>query len=77
MRYSYEFKVKCVKMYKRGVYPDTPQGISQYEFHKAIRRWARTSDACGSASLRHKTRYKVWDPIEKNKLVAQVIAGWG
>ena len=24
MRYSYEFKVKCVEMYERGEYPDTP-----------------------------------------------------
>ena len=24
MRYSFEFKVKCVEMYERGEYPDTP-----------------------------------------------------
>lgn len=76
MRYSYEFKVKCVKMYKRGVYPDTPQGISKSEFHKAIRRWVRISDSCGLSSLRHKPRHKAWDPMEKYKLVAQVIAGY-
>ena len=28
MRYSYEFKKKCVEMYKQGKYPDTPSGIS-------------------------------------------------
>lgn len=62
-------------MYKKGVYPDTPQGISKSEFHKAIRRWVRTSDSCGLSSLKHKTRYKAWNSIEKYELVAQVIAG--
>ena len=28
MRYSYEFKVKCIEMYERGEYPDTPNGIT-------------------------------------------------
>lgn len=27
MRYSYEFKRKCVELYYRGEYPDTPDGI--------------------------------------------------
>ena len=29
MRYSYEFKVKCVEM---GEYPDTPNGITTRKF---------------------------------------------
>jgi len=75
MRYSYEFKVECVKLYRQGKYPDTPTGISSREFHKTIRKWVRMSDASGLSSLRNKTRYKAWDAIEKYKLVAQVIAG--
>ncbi len=27
MRYSYEFKRKCVEMYHQGLYPDTPDGL--------------------------------------------------
>ena len=29
MRYSYEFKRKCVEMYHRGECPETPNGISE------------------------------------------------
>ena len=29
MRYSYEFKRKCVEMYYQGRYPDTPEGVKQ------------------------------------------------
>ena len=28
MRYSFEFKVKCVEMYERGEYPETSNGIT-------------------------------------------------
>ena len=32
MRYSYEFKRKCVEMYYQGNYPDTPEGIRTYQW---------------------------------------------
>ena len=32
MRYSFEFKVKCVEMYERGEYPETPNGITTRKF---------------------------------------------
>ena len=28
MRYSYEYKRKCVEMYRKGILPDVPKGIS-------------------------------------------------
>ena len=28
MRYSYEFKLLCVDLYKSGIYPDTPNGTT-------------------------------------------------
>ena len=28
MRYSYEFKRKCVELYREGIYPSTPGGVS-------------------------------------------------
>jgi len=37
MRYSNEFKLKCVEMYYEGIYPDTPEGITDWRFHKTIR----------------------------------------
>jgi len=33
MRYSYEFKVKCVEMYERGEYPDTPDGVTSIVYN--------------------------------------------
>ena len=44
MRYSYEFKVKCVEMYERGEYPDTPSGITTKKFRDTIRKWKRMID---------------------------------
>ena len=50
MRYSYEFKLLCVDLYKSGIYPDTPNGTTDERFKKNVREWARicllyTSDA--------------------------------
>ena len=75
MRYSYEFKRKCVEMYYQGIYPDTPEGIDTGRFHRKIREWVRIEEACGPDALRHRTHNKVWLPEEKLELVAKVIAG--
>ena len=55
MRYSYEFKMKCIEMYRKGETPDTPEGITRKQFVKYIRYWVRTLDAQGPEALRHKT----------------------
>ena len=47
MRYSYEFKVKCVELYERGKYPDTPNGITTRKFRDTIRKWKRMVDSLG------------------------------
>ncbi len=36
MRYSYEFKQKCVEMYQEGILPDIPEGLSKAMFQKQI-----------------------------------------
>ncbi len=75
MRYSYEFKRMCVEMYREGSYPETPDGISSEQFHRAIRMWVRIENACGPEALKHKSSNKAWTPEEKLELVQQVIAG--
>jgi transposase-like protein len=75
MRYSYEFKRKCVEMYHRGEYPDTPEGISTDRFHKKVREWVRIEEACGPDALRHNNQNKEWTPEERYALVAKVLAG--
>ena len=34
MRYSYEYKRKCVELYRKGKWPDFPEGISKEAFKK-------------------------------------------
>ena len=75
MRYSYEYKRKCVELYREGKWPDFPEGISKEAFKKTIRRWVRSEDGLGPESLHHKNRNRVWAPEEKFKLVSKVIAG--
>ena len=51
MRYSYELKIKCVEMYERGEYLDTPDGVSYNRFIRNIRIWKRMVDSSGIASF--------------------------
>ena len=76
MRYSYEFKVKCVEMYERGEYPDTPNGITTRKFRDTIRKWKRMIDSLGIGVLQHKTKNKKWNPEEKLVLVSKILAGY-
>ena len=75
MRYSYEFKLMCVDLYRKGEYPETPNGINTENFRKMIRKWVRIEDACGSDALKHSNTNKAWTPEERYALVARVIAG--
>ena len=75
MRYSYEYKLECVELYRKGIYPETPEGTTQENFRHNIRDWARMEESCGSDILKHKSFNKLWTPEEKYELVAKVIAG--
>lgn len=75
MRYSNEFKMKCVEMYYNGIYPDTPEGISEWRFHKTIRGWVRVFESGGEDALLHSSVNRVWTTEERYALVARVIAG--
>ena len=75
MRYSYEFKRRCVEMYSQGLYPDTPHGICCKEFRRTIRKWVRIEESCVPEALKHKAQNKVWSPEDKYALVARVLSG--
>lgn len=75
MKYSYEYKKKCIELYRQGKWPETPEGINEEWFRKGIRRWVRLEESCGSEVLRHKKRNKNWSAEEKYALVAKVLAG--
>ena len=75
MRYSYEFKRKCVEMYRQVILPDAPDGVSKKLFRDTVRKWVRIEDAQGPEALKHKSQNKVWSVEEKYELVSQVLAG--
>ncbi len=75
MRYSYEFKRKCVELYYRGEYPQTPDGIDTGIFHRMIRQWVRIEESCGPDALQPKNQNKEWTPEERFALVARVLVG--
>ena len=76
MRYSYEYKRRCVELYWRGEWPESPDGTKlPKDFHNMVRRWARMEEANGPEALKHKGTDKEWSPEEKLELVSRVLAG--
>ena len=75
MRYSYEFKLKCVELHRQAQWSETPDGVSTETFHKAILGWHRLEQIHGPEVLRPKASNKKWSPEEKFSLVRQVLAG--
>ncbi len=62
MRYSYEFKLRCVELYKEGSWMETPENIKTKFFRDKIRQWCRIVDSCGSQVLKHSDQSKEWAP---------------
>ncbi len=75
MRYSYEYKKKCIELYRQGKWPKTPEEIKTKDFRTKIREWVRLEESCGTEALQHKKQNRVWSAEEKYKLVAKVLAG--
>lgn len=76
MRYSYEYKRKCVELYRQGQWAEAPKDIkNKKNFHAMIRRWARIEEANGAEALQHKNINKIWTPEQKLELIFQVLAG--
>ena len=75
MRYSYEYKRKCVEMYRRGIYPKTPEGVSEETFKGNVRKWFRIENSQGPDALRHKGQNRIWTPEAKFELISQVLSG--
>lgn len=60
MRYSQEFKIKCIEAYRQGKWPKTPKGIKQHNFRCMVRRWSRMGEANNSDVLNQKGFNKNW-----------------
>ena len=75
MRYSYEFKLMCVDMYRQGKWPDTPVGVKEKTFHDMVRIWDKQEAACGSEGLQCRNQNREWTAEEKYEYVSKVLAG--
>jgi transposase-like protein len=75
MRYSSEYKRKCIEMYYQGDWPETPDGIKEHNFRCMIRRWVRLEEQNGCDVLNHKNFNRNWSPEEKLELVSRVMVG--
>ena len=76
MRYTFEFKKKCVKLFKQGRWPDEiPEGVTEAAFKQRIREWARLEKVHGMDVLRHKIHNTKYTADQKLALVNRVLAG--
>lgn len=75
MRYSFEFKKKCVEMYKKGIYSETPDGLRTKRFRDKIRHWVLLADHHGIDILKPKQSWKKWSADEKLVIVNKYLAG--
>lgn len=75
MRYSQEYKMNCIKLYRQGKWPETPEGIKKHNFRCMVRKQSRMEEMNDSDILKHKDFNKNWTPEEKLELVSQVLAG--
>lgn len=41
-------------MYRKGIIPNIPEGLSKKQFRNEIRKWARIEEVQGPDALRHK-----------------------
>ena len=75
MKYSYEFKLECVKKYKEGKKIDDNLFTSKQNKICLISKWVRSFNLYGPDGLKHKQFNKVWTSEGRYELVAKVLAG--
>ena len=75
MRYNYEFKRKCVEMYRQGIVPNIPKGISRTRFIQYLNDQIHLEVIHGSDGLKQKNQNISQSLEEKLVLVSIVIAG--
>ena len=49
MKYSYEYKKRCVELYRQGKWAETPEGVSTDRFHHGSAYQYCENDGRGSA----------------------------
>lgn len=75
-KYSYEFKKKCVELYRQDLELPTPDTVTRNNFRGIVSYWSRLVEANGFDVLKPRTKkHRYWDPKEELCLVIQVLTG--
>ncbi|QKG28173.1 IS3 family transposase [Mycoplasma sp. 1654_15] len=77
MKYSLEFKLECVKKYKKGIEIKKPvfANTSQKNFLNQVNFWEKIYDKLGVEGLKKKPRNKEWTINERLNIVKRFLAG--
>ena len=75
MRYSHEYELECIKLYRQGIWSETPERTMTTNFRKLIRYRVRIEEQNGADALNYSGNNKVWTPEMKYELVDKVLAG--
>lgn len=75
MRYSKEYKLKCIEQYRRSEWPKTPDGVSQKMFRHQIRVWMLLLEKHGEEALDAKKHNRKWSESQRKEIASKVIGG--
>ena len=75
MRYSFEFKMKCVELYRQGIWVETPEKVKQQSFRRKIRSWDKIEKIHGPKGLERVKKQRSWTVEEKLTFVLQILNG--
>ncbi|WP_215774606.1 IS3 family transposase [Mesomycoplasma hyorhinis] len=77
MKYSLEFKLECVKKYKKGIEIKKPDfaNTSQKNFLNQVYFWEKIYDKLGVEGLKKKPRNKKWTIEQRLNIVKRFLAG--
>lgn len=75
MRYSFEFKMKCVELYRQGIWAETPEKIMKSSFRNKILAWDKIEKIHGPKGLENVKRQRNWTLEEKLTFVLQILNG--
>ena len=65
MRYSFEFKMKCVELYRQGIWVETPEKVKQQSFRRKILNWDKIEKIHGPKGLERVKKQRNWTVEEK------------
>ena len=75
MRYSFEFKMKCVELYRQGIWAETPEKVMKRSFQRKILDWDKIEKIHGPKGLERVKRQRKWTAEEKLTFILQVLNG--